>query len=103
MRSKHHDPTMVQVLQGRLLQPLSGHQVRRYASGTRQPRQVSSLSYTGGTVETPFEYPNIKGTVSRDFLLLVFFHQSLSPQPQSIPLGPFRFFRKFAEIFAAQG
>jgi hypothetical protein len=30
-----------------------------------------------------------KGTVSRDFLLLVF-----SPQPQSIPLGPFQIFSK---------
>jgi hypothetical protein len=30
-----------------------------------------------------------KGTVSRDLLLLVFFHESVSPQPESIPLGPF--------------
>jgi hypothetical protein len=29
-----------------------------------------------------------------------FFHESVSPKPLSIPLGPFR---KFAEIFAAQG
>jgi hypothetical protein len=36
----------------------------------------------------------LKGTVSRDFLLLVFFHESVSPQPQSIPLGPFKFFPK---------
>ncbi len=28
----------------------------------------------------------------RDFLLLVFFHESVSPQPQSIPLGPFQIF-----------
>jgi hypothetical protein len=32
--------------------------------------------------------------VSQDFLLLVFFHQSVSLQPQSIPLGPFRIFLK---------
>jgi hypothetical protein len=32
-----------------------------------------------------------------------FFHESVSPPAQSIPLGPFRFFRKFAEIFASQG
>ncbi len=32
-----------------------------------------------------------------------FFHESVSPKPLSIPLGPFRIFRKFAEIFAAQG
>jgi hypothetical protein len=30
-----------------------------------------------------------KGTVSRNFLLMVF-HESVSPQPKSIPLGPFR-------------
>jgi hypothetical protein len=35
-----------------------------------------------------------KGTVSRDFLLLVYFHESVSPQSQSILLGPFRFFSK---------
>jgi hypothetical protein len=35
-----------------------------------------------------------KGTVSRDFLLLVFFHESVSPKPLSIPLGPFRIFPK---------
>jgi hypothetical protein len=37
---------------------------------------------------------SLKGTVSRDFLLLVFFHESVSPRPQSIPLGPFRIFSK---------
>jgi hypothetical protein len=33
-----------------------------------------------------------KGTVSRDFRLLVFFIESVSPKPLSIPLGPFRIF-----------
>jgi hypothetical protein len=32
-----------------------------------------------------------------------FFHESVSPKPLTIPLGPFNFFRKFAEIFSAQG
>jgi hypothetical protein len=32
--------------------------------------------------------------VSRDFLLLVFFDESVSPQPQSIALEPFRIFSK---------
>jgi hypothetical protein len=32
--------------------------------------------------------------VSRDFLPLVFFHESVSPQPQSIPLGLFQIFLK---------
>jgi hypothetical protein len=35
-----------------------------------------------------------KGTVSRDFLLLVFFHESVSPKPLIIQLGPFRIFSK---------
>ena len=32
------------------------------------------------------------------FLTSGFFHESVSPRPPSIPLGPFRIFRKFAEI-----
>ncbi len=35
-----------------------------------------------------------KGTVSRDFLLLVLFMNQFPPQPQSIPLRPFRIFSK---------
>jgi hypothetical protein len=31
-------------------------------------------------------YISFNGTMSRDFLLLGFFHESVSPQPQSIPL-----------------
>ncbi len=36
----------------------------------------------------------IKGTVSRYFLLLVFFMNQFPPKPLSIPLGPFRIFSK---------
>ncbi len=32
--------------------------------------------------------------MSRDFLRLVFFHESVSPTPQSIPFRPFRIFSK---------
>jgi hypothetical protein len=32
--------------------------------------------------------------VSRDFLILVFFHESVSPKPLNILLGPFRIFSK---------
>ncbi len=46
---------------------------------------------------------NIKGTVSRDFRLLVFFMNQFPPSTQVYPYGHFKFFRKFAEIFAAQG
>ncbi len=47
--------------------------------------------------------PTFKGTVSRYFRLLFFFHESVSPKPLSITLGRLEFFRKFAEIFAAGG
>jgi hypothetical protein len=36
----------------------------------------------------------VKGTVSRDFLLLVFFLESVSPKPLIIPLGLFQIFSK---------
>jgi hypothetical protein len=44
-----------------------------------------------------------KGTVSRDFLLLVFFTNQFPPSPRVFHLDRFEFFRKFAEIFASQG
>jgi hypothetical protein len=40
----------------------------------------------------------LRDSVTR-FFTSGFFHESVSPQPQSIPLRPFKFFRKFAEIF----
>ncbi len=45
---------------------------------------VAVHNYYGGHVF-------LKGTVSRDFLLLIFY-ESVSPKPLSTPLGPFRFF-----------
>jgi hypothetical protein len=39
-------------------------------------------------------FATFKGTVSRDFLLLVFFLNQLPPPPRIIPLGPFRIFSK---------
>jgi hypothetical protein len=44
-----------------------------------------------------------KGTVSRDFRLLVFFMNQFPPSPWVYHWVRFEFFRKFAEIFAAQG
>ncbi len=44
-----------------------------------------------------------KGTVSRDFLLLVFFMNQFPPSPRVFHLDRFKFFRKFAEIFASPG
>ncbi len=45
----------------------------------------------------------LKGTVSRDFLLLVFFMNQFPPSPWVYYSGRFEFFRKFAEIFPDQG
>jgi hypothetical protein len=44
-----------------------------------------------------------KGTVSRDFLLLVFFMNQFPLSPRVFHLDRFEFSRKFAEIFASQG
>jgi hypothetical protein len=45
----------------------------------------------------------LKGTVSRDFLLLAFFMNQFPPSSRVFHLDRFKFFRKFAEIFASQG
>ncbi len=46
---------------------------------------------------------NLKGTVSRDFLLQVFLWITFPQAPENNNLGHFEFFQKFAEIFASQG
>jgi hypothetical protein len=51
---------------------------------------------------TTVRYP-LQGTVSRDFLLLVFFMNQFPPSPRVFHLERFVFFQKFAEIFASQG
>jgi hypothetical protein len=52
----------------------------------------------------PFENAKrLKGTVSRDFLLLVFFMNQFPPSPRVLRLDRYEFFQKFAEIFASQG
>ncbi len=45
----------------------------------------------------------IKGTVSRDFLLLVFFVNQFPPSPRVSHSDRFEFFRKFVEIFVSKG
>ncbi len=45
----------------------------------------------------------LKETVSRDFLLQVFFHESCSPKPLKLTLGSIQIFRKLVEIFASHG
>ncbi len=46
---------------------------------------------------------SLKGTVPRDFRLLFFFMNRFPPSPWVYQKSRFEFFRKFAEIFAAQG
>ncbi len=55
------------------------------------------------TAENRLTLCPLKGTVSRDFLLLVFFMNQFPPSPRVFHLDRFEFFRKFAEIFASQG
>ncbi len=56
-------------------------------------------TYTGSTLSALA----IKGTVSWDFLLLVFFINQFPLSPRVSHLDSFKFFRKVAEIFASQG
>ncbi len=55
------------------------------------------------TVTAKLNNRSFKGTVSRDFLLLVFFMNQFSHSPRVFHLDRFEFFRKFADIFASQG
>ncbi len=64
-------------------------------------RAVSMTPVKG--IQSPYLYRPFKGTVSRDFLLLVFFMNQFPPSPRIFHLDLFEFFRKFAEIFASQG
>ncbi len=66
---------------------------------TNHPAKKFQARYSGA-----MGWSRIKGTVSQDFVLLVFFINQFPPPP---PQGPNRtvmnFFRKFTEIFASQG
>ncbi len=66
--------------------------IERLSANAKVLTVLGSIPASPDTVES--EGRQIKGTVSRDYLLLVFFHESVSPQPQSILLGPFRIFSK---------
>jgi hypothetical protein len=45
----------------------------------------------------------LKGTVSRDFLLLVFLMNQFPPSPRVLHWDRFELFRKFAEMLASHG
>ena len=67
-------------------------------------RRLKLVSLITGGFFTPASIKgSFKGTVSRDFRLLFFFMNQFPPSPLVYHQGCFDFFRKFAEIFAAQG
>ena len=68
----------------------------------RREEDRSSLKGLGHQMNTGIflKAYKIKGTVFRDFRLLVFF---MNQFPPTTYYGHFKFFRKLAEIFAAQG
>ncbi len=59
-------------------------------------RITSSIILNGGWF-APTRKPNLKGTVSRDFLLLVFLMNQFPHSPKVFHLDRFEFFRKFSE------
>jgi hypothetical protein len=71
--------------------------------------QLFTLKFSKKSVQTPSceratpPTVSVKGTVSRDFRLLVFFMNQFPPSICVYHYGHFKFFRKFAEIFEAQG
>jgi hypothetical protein len=93
-----HSATCVQVRRGYFLYALCNF--------TGIGANISS-TFTGpswlGTFFFSFFCWHFKGTVSRDFLLLVFFMNQFPPSPRVFHLDRFEFFRKFAEIFVSQG
>jgi hypothetical protein len=65
----------------------NGAEYRSSSSYTQMSRSVDGVHQQVYTVQLSITF---KGTVSRDFMLLVFFMNQFPPQPQSITLGPFR-------------
>jgi hypothetical protein len=63
----------------------------------------TKIGYAILVLGPPLKRRRFKGTVSRDFLLQVLFMNQLPPSPNVFHYDRLTFFRKFAEIFAAQG
>ncbi len=80
-------------------QPYSGDKGIHHSKS----RSADSQPEVGKIDLSEFGSANFKETVSRDFLLLVFFMNQFPPHPRVFHLDRFEFFRKFAEIFASQG
>jgi hypothetical protein len=61
----------------------------------------TSSEESGRRLEGNSGIVSLKGQC-HEILTSGFFHESVSPKPLSIPVGPFQIFRKFAEIFSVQ-
>jgi hypothetical protein len=61
---------------------------------SRTRRNIHSFQYFARFIQKLRQY-NLKGTVSRDFLLLVFFMNQFPPSSRVFQLDRFEFFRKF--------
>ncbi len=80
---------------------------RSFRSDDPQPDDRHRLRYGKNLAHYQYDYILafccLEGTVPRDFRLQVFFMNQFPPSSWWYHLGRFEFFRKFAEIFAAQG
>ncbi len=75
------------------------HRYQRHRRQICQPVSLTPVAKNGNNIR--LQEPE-RDSVTR-FFASGFFHESVSPQPQSISLRRFEFFRKFAEVFEAQG
>jgi hypothetical protein len=69
-------------------------------------KEVKKNSATRSVAFTMYNFVCAKGSLKgqyHEIFYFKFFHESVSPKPLSIQLGPFEFFSRFVEIFAAQG
>ncbi len=95
-----------QLLQSGVGIPVSGGQGQPVTAGHGLVPHCPAMVTTGSFLEDNslhFAFTVLKGTVARDFLLLVFFMNQFPPSPRVSRWDCFEFFRKFAEIFASKG
>ncbi len=81
---------------------LTLHTKVSFGSFLKSPTQMGSLSINN-SVTNISRLGTFKGTVSRDFLLLVFLMNQFPPSLRVSHYSHYKFFQKFAEIFTSQG
>jgi hypothetical protein len=80
-----------------ILFPLAGKEnMAKYAWHIPHKKKAFKIGQVNHDHQSPKPITStvLKGTVSRDFLLLAFFMNQFPPKALSIPLGPFRIFSK---------